>query len=226
MEVNGIEINYLGHSGFMLKFGCEGNVRRVAIDPYNVSEGIEKADVILITHSHYDHCSIKDIQKISRAGSVLIVPADVQSKITRVDGVRMEVMEEGEEIAFGNLRVEAVPAYNIGKKFHTKKDGWIGYVVKLGKVIVYHAGDTDLIPEMDKLTGYGKQGNYFICLLPVSGVYVMTAEEAVSVVEKLKPLVALPMHYGSGVAGTIEDAKNFVRGCREKGLNAMILEKS
>jgi L-ascorbate metabolism protein UlaG (beta-lactamase superfamily) len=222
MEIKGVKIEFLGHSGFLI---TNGGGKRIAIDPYNVSEGVQPVDLILVTHSHNDHCSIKDIQKLSRKGTMIIIPADVQSKITRVENIEMQVIEAGEEVSFKNVKIEAVPAYNVDKDFHTKADCWIGYIIKLEGVIIYHAGDTDRIPEMEKLTGYGKQGNEFIALLPVSGTYVMNAEEAAGVASLLNPKVAIPMHYGAGVCGTIEDAQKFVKLCTDVGVHAEILEK-
>jgi L-ascorbate metabolism protein UlaG (beta-lactamase superfamily) len=221
MEVGGIRIEYLGHSGFFIS----GGGKDIAIDPFNVSGYAPKADLILITHSHYDHCSIKDIEKIKKAGATVVIPADAQSKITKIDNVAMEIIEPGDELQFGNIKVEAIPAYNLNKTFHTKKDGWMGFVVKFKDVVVYHTGDSDKIPEMNKLTGYGKHGVEFIALLPVSGKYVMDAEEAAEVAVMIKPNLVIPMHYGAGVAGTHEDAEKFVKLCKEKGLNARILEK-
>lgn len=220
MEIGGINISYLGHSGFMIS-----NEKKIAIDPYNVSDGVEKADLILITHSHYDHCSIKDIQKLSKKGTIIVIPADAQSKITRVEEVEMQIIEVGDELTFGDVKINAVPAYNVDKEFHPKSEGWMGYIVKMGNVVIYHAGDSDKIPEMSKLSGYGKDGNKFVAILPVSGKYVMTAEEAAAVASLISPTVAIPMHYGAGVAGTIEDAQKFVKLCMQVGLKAEILEK-
>jgi L-ascorbate metabolism protein UlaG (beta-lactamase superfamily) len=222
MEIKGVKIEFLGHSGFLI---TNGGGKRIAIDPYNVPEQMKPVDLILITHSHYDHCSLKDLIKLSVHGTVLIVPADVQSKITRLEGVEMQVMETGDEIAFKSIKVEAVPAYNINKDFHTKADGWHGYVLKMEGVVVYHAGDSDFIPEMKKLSGYGKQGNEFIVMLPISGTYTMTAEEAAEAASIINPTLAIPMHYGAGVAGTIEDAQRFVKACKQLGVEAAILEK-
>lgn len=221
-----MKIEWLGHSGFVISCG-NGSDRRIVIDPYNISEKVaeSKADVILITHSHYDHCSIKDIERLSKPGTVIVVPADAQSKITKIENVRMEVIETGEEIEIGKVRVEALPAYNIGKEFHTKKDGWVGYLIKTSSVVIYHAGDSDKIPEMEKLTGYGKKENNFIALLPVSGKFVMNPEEAAEAAALIKADVAIPMHYNAGVAGTKEDAELFVKLCKEKGIHAELLEK-
>ncbi|MDO8508811.1 MAG: MBL fold metallo-hydrolase [Nanoarchaeota archaeon] len=222
MEIGGVNIDFLGHSGFLIR---NGNGKRIAVDPYNISEGIEKVDLILITHSHYDHCSIKDITKLSKEGTIIVVSPDVQSKITRIEGVEMQVVEIGDEIEFGNVKIEVMPAYNVGKEFHPKNEEWLGYLIKLHGVVIYHSGDTDKIPEMQNLTGYGKHGNEFIALLPVSGKYVMDAEEAYEVAQMLKPDLALPMHYGAGVAGTKEDAEKFVKLCNDNGIRAELLEK-
>ena len=222
MEIKGVKLEFLGHSGFLITNGVG---KRVAIDPYNVSSGVEKVDLILITHSHYDHCSIKDIEKLSRKGTVVVISADCQSKITRIEDVEMQIMEIGDEIGFGNIKIEAMSAYNIDKDFHPKREGWLGYLIKMKDVVIYHSGDTDRIPEMRKLTGYGKHGNEFVALLPVSGKYVMNAEEASEAASLISPDLTIPMHYGAGVAGTREDAENFVKFCRDVGLKAEILEK-
>ena len=220
MKIEDIELEFLGHDGFLIKTPNE----KIAIDPYNISENLPKVDLILITHPHYDHCSIKDIEKLSQKGTTIIVPADAQSKITKINDVEMQIMEIGDEIEFNKIKIEAVPAYNIEKDFHPKKEGWLGYVIKTGKVIIYHTGDSDKIPEMEKLTGYGKHGNQFIALLPVSGTYVMDADEAAEVASMLSPDLAIPMHYGA-VAGTIEDAKRFSSLCEKSGIKSEILEK-
>ncbi len=222
MEIKGVKIDYLGHSGFLIS---NGNGKNIAIDPYNVSDKVKNIDLILITHSHYDHCSIKDIEKIKKAGTTAIIPADAQSKITKVENINMQIIEPGDELTFGNIKIEAIPAYNVDKEFHSKREGWMGFVIKFKDVIVYHAGDSDRIPEMSKLTGYGKHGNEFVALLPVSGKYVMDAEEAADVASLISPDLAIPMHYGAGVSGTENDAERFVKLCKEKGLNARILER-
>jgi len=222
MEINGVKIEFLGHSGFLI---ANGSGKLVAIDPYNVSDNVPKVDYILITHSHYDHCSIKDISKLSKKGTLIISPPDAQSKITKVEDVEMQVMEPGDEITLGKLKIEAIPAYNIDKDFHPKSEDWMGYVLKFESVVIYHAGDSDDIPEMRKLSGYGKHGTEFIVLLPVSGKYVMTAEEAAKVASYLNPNIAIPMHYGSGVVGSADDAKKFSDLCASLGIHAEILEK-
>jgi len=219
MRVGKVEVAFLGHSGFMISNGM-----RVVIDPYNVSDKVDKADLVLVTHSHYDHCSIKDLEKVCKSGTIVVMPADCQSKVNKIRGIEMQVVESGDKVEVGGVKIEAVPAYNLNKDYHPKSEGWLGYVVKMENVIVYHAGDTDKIPEMQKLTGYGKHGNEFVVLLPVSGKFVMNSEQAADVASLLSPHLAIPMHYGAGVAGTEEDARHFAELCEEKNIKTEVLE--
>ncbi|MFH1425436.1 MAG: MBL fold metallo-hydrolase [archaeon] len=228
MQIKDISLDYLGHSGFLIK--CK-NEKIIVIDPYNISNNVPKADLILITHSHYDHCSIKDIEKITQKGTTIVVPADAQSKITKLKNVEMQIIEPGDEIETHNTKIEAIPSYNTnkfrapGEVFHPKREGWLGYLIKLDEVIIYHAGDSDRIPEMSRLSGYGKRGNEFVALLPVSGKFVMDADEAAEVASMISPDLTIPMHYGAGVAGTQEDAESFKTLCKKVGLKVEILEK-
>jgi len=214
----GLELKWLGHAGFMIK-----NHLTIYIDPYNIKEGLPKADIILITHSHYDHCSLEDLNKIVQEKTKIICTADCQSKITKFEvNVKIDLLEPNQELDLGTIRISTLPAYNLDKDFHTKESHWIGYLIKMNGIAIYHAGDTDLIPEMQKLTGH-QEGN-FIALLPIGGRFTMTAEEASEAAKLIKPSLAIPMHYGS-IVGTEEDAKEFVELCKEKGVNAQILDK-
>lgn len=220
MEIGDIELKWLGHSGFFIK-----NSKIIYIDPYNIKEGLEKADIIFITHSHYDHCSVADIQKIVQEGTRIILTADSQSKITRFDvSVKIEIVEPGKELDIGDIKVSVFPAYNINKHFHPKDENWVGYLIKINNLIIYHAGDTDLIPEMQKLTGYKQQGKEFIALLPVGGRFTMNAEEAAEAAKLIKPTIAIPIHYGS-IVGTDESSKEFKELCEENNIRCEILER-
>jgi L-ascorbate metabolism protein UlaG (beta-lactamase superfamily) len=219
MKIGNIEVLWTGHAGFIVK-----NDKVIYIDPYQLSKNEPKADIILITHSHHDHCSIADIQKIIKGDTAIVVPPDAQSKITKLENADMQVMIPGDSIEVRGVKIQAVPAYNKTKQFHPKNEEWNGYVLRLGKVIIYHAGDTDFIPEMQKLSGFGKHGNEFIACLPVGGNFTMDADEAAQAASAIKPTIAIPMHYGS-IAGTRADAERFVQLCSDKGIDAKILEK-
>lgn len=222
MKIGGIILEWLGHASFMIRTSED---KIIYIDPYQISDGLEKADLILITHSHPDHCSVADLNKIIKPNTRIVLTADCQSKIMRTElPIKIEIIEPGKEFDFGKIRVSAVPAYNVDKTFHPKNEGWVGYVVKTDEVIIYHAGDTDVIPEMQKLTGHKKNGIEFVALLPIGGKYTMNPEEALEAAKIIKPNLVIPMHYG-GLIGAKEDAEEFVRLCKEEGINAVILEQ-
>ena len=220
MEIKGIELKWLGHSGFLIK-----NSKVIYIDPYNIGDNSEKADIVLLTHSHYDHCSYPDIGKIIKEGTKIVASADCQSKINKFKiPINIEIVEPGREIDLGSVRIYCFPAYNIDKHFHPRDELWIGYVIKTENVIIYHSGDTDVIPEMNKLTGYKQPGKEFIALLAIGGRFTMNAEEAAEAAKIIKPTLAIPMHWGS-IIGTEEDAKEFCELCKENKIRAEILQK-
>lgn len=221
MKINSIDLEWLGHATFKIKT----KNKIIYTDPYQI-QAKEKADIILITHSHYDHCSQQDIEKIVKDGTIIICTADSQSKVARTGkSIKIELIEPGVEIAINNLKIRAVEAYNLNKKFHPKSEGWVGYIIQTDNTVIYHAGDTDIIKEMEKLTGYAKKGNIFIALLPIGGTYTMNAEEAAKAALIIKPTLAIPMHYGA-IVGSRTDAENFIKLCGEEGIKAQILEKS
>ncbi len=220
MKIKDINLEFLGHSGFLIEY----QDKVIVIDPFNISENIKKADLVLITHSHYDHCSIKDLEKISKKGTIILSPPDAQSKINKLKDVEMQIIELKDELEFFDFKIKTFPSYNLGKEFHPKSEGWLGFIIKIDKVTVYHAGDSDLIPEMEKLTGHSKHDNFFIALLPVSGTYVMDSEEAAKAASLIKPDLAIPMHYGS-IIGTLEDAERFVKLCEKSNISSKILDK-
>lgn len=221
MKISSIDLEWLGHASVKINF----NETVIYVDPYQIQDK-GKADIILITHSHYDHCSQPDIEKIAKDGAIIIATPDSQSKLARIkQKISIELIEPGKEITIKDIKIKAVEAYNPNKKFHPKGEGWVGYILHFDSTIVYHAGDTDLIKEMSHLTGYGKKGNYFIALLPVGGTYTMTAEEAAEAAAIIKPTLAIPIHYGS-IVGSASDAEKFIKLCEEKGVSAKVLEKS
>ena len=197
-EYRNLKIDWLGHDGFCLK-----SEKVLYFDPYEIKKEIpedQKADIILITHSHYDHCSIKDIKKVMKDDSIIIAPIDCVSKLTDLD-VDVKIAKVNEEQIINGIKILPVKAYNTNKQFHPMENEWVGYVVNVDGIRIYHAGDTDLISEMSDI-------KTDIALLPVSGTYVMTAEEAAEACKKINPDIAIPMYYGS-IVGSKEDAERF-----------------
>ncbi|MBF0521060.1 MAG: MBL fold metallo-hydrolase [Nitrospirae bacterium] len=172
--------------------------KTIYTDPYNIKKP-DKADLIFITHTHFDHFSPDDIRKISGQNTAFVVPHDCAFKLTG----NVKVAMPGDKFTVSGIEVEAVPAYNTNKNFHPKANNWLGYIFKVNGIRIYLAGDTDHIPEMRALS------NIDIAFLPVSGTYVMTADEAAAAALDIKPkIAAIPMHYAT-IVGTKEDAKRF-----------------
>ena len=186
-------IRWLGHDGFIIS---DGKIH-VAIDPYRIAEGVAQADLILVTHPHFDHCSPADIHRLATPRTIIVADHDSSQKLSG----DVRTLTPGERLHVEGVTIEAVPAYNINKDFHPQNKRWLGYIITLAGIRIYHAGDTDLIPEMDDFT-------VDIALLPVSGTYVMNAEEAAAAAKRIGPQYAIPMHYGSFV-GSASDASRF-----------------
>lgn len=204
-----MKIEWLGHDAFRI---TEGDTV-VYIDPFKI-EGGPTASLVLVTHDHFDHLSANDLERIRGEGTVIAAPPGSEMAWP------YEAMGPGEERELAGLKVATVPSYNVDKKFHPKDKGWVGYLLTIGGQVVYHAGDTDHIPEMDGIV-------CDIALLPVSGTYVMTATEAAEAARDIRPRVkAIPMHYDGGVVGTREDAERFAQLLEGSGIEVEILDKS
>jgi L-ascorbate metabolism protein UlaG (beta-lactamase superfamily) len=186
------KITWLGHDAFKIAAS-----KIIYLDPFELAGNLEVADVICITHDHYDHCSPQDVAKIRGARTVIVAAENCRGKLT--GDVRF--LEAGDELALEGLTIHVIPAYNVGKNFHPREAGGVGYLITVDETSIYHAGDTDAIPEMEGL-------EVDIAMLPVSGVYVATAEEAVEAAKKINPGVVIPMHYGS-IVGSRRDAERF-----------------
>jgi L-ascorbate metabolism protein UlaG (beta-lactamase superfamily) len=188
----------------------------IYIDPWKLPTGSPRADLILVTHDHFDHCSPDDIKKISGPKTVVIACPSAAAKLP---GAR--ILRPGERMTVGEVAVEAVPAYNVNKfrspgvPFHPPAAGHNGYIVTAGGERLYHAGDTDHIPEM---AGYRCD----VALLPVSGTYVMTADEAAAAAADIRPAVAVPMHYGDIVGGNA-DVQRFRELCEGARIAVKVL---
>jgi len=202
-EYKGISISWLGHDTFRIKY----QNKIIYIDPYNLKKSYEAGDIICISHNHFDHLSPNDLKKLVKDNTVLVGPKECSGEFEKFKGNKKIYLEPGQEVEIEGVKIKAVPAYNInkfrspGQVFHPKEDKKIGFVLNLGGVTIYHAGDTDNIPEVKGLRPD-------IALLPVSGTYVMTKEEAVQAAKDIMPKIAIPMHYGT-IVGSEEDAIYF-----------------
>lgn len=192
------DLHWIGHDSFRLDKPIT-----IYIDPWKLPPDNPPADLILVSHEHHDHCSPEDIKSIRQSNTTVIANPTAADKIDEP----VTVLRAGESVTIKDILVEAVPAYNIDKHFHPKEAGHIGYIITIADERLYFAGDTDHIPEMQQI-------DCDLALLPVSGTYVMTAEEAVQAAADIQPKLAIPMHYGAGVVGTRADAERFQELCQ------------
>jgi L-ascorbate metabolism protein UlaG (beta-lactamase superfamily) len=172
----------------------------IYVDPWGIPEDAVPADVIFITHTHYDHFIPEDIDKVRTPRTALVAPGDVAKELSG----DISVVSPGDAIEAGGLKVQCVPAYNVQEDrldFHPRSNQWVGYVVDLGDGVYYHAGDTDHLPELESIRAD-------VAFLPAGGTFTMDAQQAAGLAKAMTPGTAVPMHYGF-VSGSSKDGESF-----------------
>ncbi len=209
--LNNIEV--LCHSSIRMNKG-----KIIYVDPFHIEENYQDADIILITHSHYDHFSEEDIEKVRKADTIIYVTEDYVENARQLGFFENKIIgvKPNQTYYEGNIEINTVPAYNVNKQFHPKENNWVGYILKIDGISYYIAGDTDITEENKKI-------KCDVAFVPVGGTYTMTAKEAAELVNIIKPKVAIPIHYGD-IVGTKEDAVTFIN-CLEDGIEGEILMK-
>ena len=191
-------IEVLCHSS--IKFYKE---KVIYLDPFKIDKNYNDADIIFITHDHYDHYSEDDIDKIKKDDTVIVAPEELLTKLLR-KGFRQDyiiIVEPNEKYIVESIKFETVPAYNTNKQFHPKENGWVGYIIEIKGIRYYIAGDTDITEENKKV-------KCDVAFVPVGGTYTMDFKEAAYLINEIKPQVTVPIHYGS-IVGTNQDATDF-----------------
>jgi len=186
-----IKITWLGHAGIMVR----GESKTIYIDPWKVKGDYPKADIILITHDHFDHYSEDDIRALSSDTTVIVGPKCVP--------MAQNMIEPGGSLTVKGVSIEAIPAYNIDKEFHPRENNWVGYIFTLDNKRIYHAGDADRIPEMKGL-------DVDVAMLPVGGTFTMDAPSAIDAINDIGPKHVIPIHFGD-IVGSREDAEELLK---------------
>ena len=193
-------IEVLYHSSIRINKG-----KVIYFDPFKIDKNYNDADIIFITHDHYDHYSETDIDKVIKDDTILVVPKGLLEKLLKRGYKKDNIITvEPEEIGIvEDIRFETIPAYNTNKSFHPKENGWVGYIIELHGVRYYIAGDTDITEE-------NKNVKCDVAFIPVGGTYTMDFKEAAYLINEIKPKIAVPIHYG-GIVGTKQDAIDFTQ---------------
>ena len=177
----------------------------IYIDPFKIDRNYNDADIVFITHDHYDHYSEEDIDKVINENTTIIIPEELLTKLLKkgINKNAIITVEPNEKYVVQGIKFETISAYNTNKTFHPKENGWVGYIIIINGIRYYIAGDTDITEE-------NKQVKCDVAFVPVGGTYTMDFKEAASLINEIKPKIAIPIHYGS-IVGTEQDAIDFIR---------------
>ena len=177
----------------------------IYIDPFKIDKDYNDADIVFITHDHFDHYSEEDIDKVINENTTIIIPEELLTKILRkgINKNAVITVESNKEYMVQGIKFETIPAYNTNKTFHPKENDWVGYIITLDGIRYYIAGDTDITEENRKV-------KCDVAFVPVGGTYTMNSKEAAQLINEIQPKIAVPIHYGS-VVGTKQDATDFIK---------------
>ena len=179
--------------------------KAIYIDPFKIDKDYNDADIVFITHDHFDHYSEEDIDKVINENTTIIIPEELLTKILRkgINKNAVITVESNKEYMVQGIKFETIPAYNTNKTFHPKENDWVGYIITLDGIRYYIAGDTDITEENRKV-------KCDVAFVPVGGTYTMDFKEAAQLINEIQPKIAVPIHYGS-VVGTKQDATDFIK---------------
>ena len=208
-------VEVLYHSSIKIK-----DNKIIYIDPFKIDKNYNDADIVFITHDHYDHYSEEDIDKVINKNTTIIIPEELLTKLLRkgINKNAIITVEPNVKYMVQGIKFETIPAYNTNKSFHPKENDWVGYIITLNDIRYYVAGDTDITEENRKVKCDD------VAFVPVGGTYTMDFKEAAQLINEIQPKIVVPIHYGS-VIGTEQDASDFIK-LLHPNINGMILMKN
>lgn len=198
-------VKCLGHATIKIE-----NVGKIIyFDPFKIKEVSNDADIIFITHEHYDHFSEEDIIKVKKENTKIVLTEDIYERAVSLGFAKdnISIVEPNHQYEIENIRVETILSYNVNKQFHPRDNNWVGYIIEIKNVRYYIAGDTDITDENRKV-------KCDVAFLPVGGTYTMTDEEAARLANEINPKIVIPIHYET-LVGTREDAEKFKQLVKE-----------
>ncbi len=208
------DIKVLCHSSIKFEKG-----KTIYFDPFKIQEESHDADIIMITHDHFDHYAEEDINKIKNENTTIVIPVDLEEKVLKAGWKKENIItvKPNQSYIVKDIPVQTIPSYNTNKQFHPKENEWVGYIIEIENVRYYIAGDTDITEENKKV-------NCDVAFVPIGGTYTMTAPEAATLINIMKPKIAVPIHYGS-IVGTKQDAEDFIEKLEPTIQGKILMEK-
>ena len=204
----------------MLEVLCHSSIRItedkvIYIDPFKIDKNYNDADYVFCTHSHYDHFSPEDIEKVKKEDTILIVTSDIEDEAKKiVNKENVFIVEPDKKYDIKGLKIETTYSYNIDKQFHPKENKWVGYIIEINNKRYYIAGDTDNIKEIQDI-------ECDVALIPIGGTYTMNYKEAAELANDINASTVIPIHYGT-IVGDKEDAIRFKELVKNKEVKILI----
>lgn len=208
MDISNIEVNTQSSIKLILD-------KVIYFDPYKIEEDKNDADIIFITHDHYDHMDKESIDKVKKENTIIVAPESMKETINKIEFKDHIYLNPNEEKNIDDINIKTIPAYNIGKNFHPRANNWLGYIITYNNVTYYIAGDTDRTPEVENV-------KCDIAFIPIGGYYTMDVNEATELIKVINPKIVIPIHYGS-IVGDVTDGKKLKNSLANT--NIKVIEK-
>ena len=208
MKTNNISINT--QSSIRLELD-----KIIYFDPFKIEDYEKDADIIFITHNHYDHFDIDSIEKLKNENTIIVAPKTMEEEIKTINIKNFILLNPNEKATIYDYIVETVPAYNISKPFHPKSNNWLGYILTFNDISYYISGDTDKTKETENV-------KCDIAFIPIGGNFTMDVDDAAKLIKTINPSIVIPTHYGT-IVGNKSDG-NRLKECLSS-TNIEVIEK-